>query len=150
MFYQRPTGSDQPLRTAIRDLYLADEQLVVDGLLNALEQSPEQENVIDGIATRLVNSLRNDDGSDNLIDRFLQEFTLSSEEGIVLMCLAEALLRIPDADTADALIRDKLSSGDWAVHLGQSESLDGCPSSGTFRKSPIHRPHSRRRTTNRS
>ena len=123
MFYQRPTGSDQPLRAAIRDLYLADEQLVVDGLLNALEQSPEQENVIDGIATRLVNSLRNDDGSDNLIDRFLQEFTLSSEEGIVLMCLAEALLRIPDADTADALIRDKLSSGDWAVHLGQSESL---------------------------
>ncbi len=123
MYYQRPAGSGQPLRAAIRDLYLADEQSVVDSLLNALEQSPEQERTIDGIATQLVNSLRNDGGSDNLIDRFLQEFTLSSEEGIVLMCLAEALLRIPDADTADALIRDKLSSGDWAVHLGKSESL---------------------------
>ncbi len=123
MFYQRPAGSGQPLRAAIRDLYLADEQTVVDGLLNTLEQSPEQERGIDGIAIQLVNSLRNDGGSDNLIDRFLQEFTLSSEEGIVLMCLAEALLRIPDADTADALIRDKLGSGDWAGHLGKSESL---------------------------
>ena len=123
MNYRRPAGSDQPLRSVIRNLYLADEQVVVDDLLDAVEQSPEQENVVDTIATRLVTNLRNEDRPTSLIDSFLQQFTLSSEEGIVLMCLAEALLRIPDADTADALIRDKLTSGDWSAHLGQSESL---------------------------
>ncbi len=123
MNYRPPAGSDQPLRSVIRDLYLADEKIMVDKLLDALEQSPEQERAVDGIATTLVNNLRNEDRPTSLIDSFLQQFTLSSEEGIVLMCLAEALLRIPDADTADALIRDKLTSGDWGAHLGQSESL---------------------------
>ncbi len=123
MFYQKPAASGQPLRAAIRDLYLADEQSVVDGLLKSLSQSPAEEAVIDRIATDLVQNLRGESRPSSLIDSFLQEFTLSSEEGIVLMCLAEALLRIPDADTADALIRDKLTSGDWSAHLGQSESL---------------------------
>ena len=54
--------------------------------------------------------------------RFLHEYALSSEEGVVLMCLAEALLRIPDADTADRLIRDKLGTGDWEHHIGRSDS----------------------------
>ena len=53
----------------------------------------------------------------------MSEFDLSSEEGVALMCLAEALLRIPDTDTADRLIRDKLSRGDWRSHVGGSESL---------------------------
>ena len=53
----------------------------------------------------------------------MQEYSLSSEEGVVLMCLAEALLRIPDADTADKLIADKIGGRDWSRHLGQSESL---------------------------
>lgn len=123
MLYQRPAGSDQPLRAAIRGLYLADEQAVVDELLDTMVQTPEQEAAIDRIATRLVKDLRSEERQTSLIDSFLQQFTLSSEEGIVLMCLAEALLRIPDADTADALIRDKLTSGDWGAHLGQSESL---------------------------
>jgi RHH-type proline utilization regulon transcriptional repressor/proline dehydrogenase/delta 1-pyrroline-5-carboxylate dehydrogenase len=123
MNYQHPSGSDQPLRVAIRDLYLADEQTVVDRLLDAVVQTPEQESEINRIATGLVKDLRSEERQTSLIDSFLQQFTLSSEEGIVLMCLAEALLRIPDADTADALIRDKLSSGDWGAHLGQSESL---------------------------
>ncbi len=123
MNYQKPAGSDQPLRAEIRSLYLADEQAVVDGLLDALDQSPALEGSIDKIARKLVQNLRGENRSSGLIDSFLQEFTLSSEEGIVLMCLAEALLRIPDADTADALIRDKLTSGDWSAHLGQSESL---------------------------
>ena len=57
------------------------------------------------------------------IDAFTQEYALSSEEGVVLMCLAEALLRVPDAETADRLIRDKIGGGDWERHLGQSESL---------------------------
>jgi RHH-type proline utilization regulon transcriptional repressor/proline dehydrogenase/delta 1-pyrroline-5-carboxylate dehydrogenase len=57
------------------------------------------------------------------LDAFLQEFGLSNQEGIALMCIAEALLRIPDDVTADRLIAEKLSSGDWSAHSGQSESL---------------------------
>ena len=53
----------------------------------------------------------------------MQAFALSSNEGVALMCLAEALLRIPDADTADALIRDKIGGGDWRSQAGLSESL---------------------------
>ena len=53
----------------------------------------------------------------------LQEFSLSSQEGVALMCLAEALLRIPDPATRDALIRDKISTGQWHAHLGRSPSL---------------------------
>ena len=55
--------------------------------------------------------------------RFWHEYELSSQEGVVLMCLAEALLRIPDAETADRLIRDKLGPADWEGHLGRSDSL---------------------------
>ena len=57
------------------------------------------------------------------IDAFLQQYDLSSEEGILLMCIAEALLRIPDADTADRLIADKITSANWEDHLGKSDSL---------------------------
>jgi RHH-type proline utilization regulon transcriptional repressor/proline dehydrogenase/delta 1-pyrroline-5-carboxylate dehydrogenase len=57
------------------------------------------------------------------LDAFLQEFGLSNQEGIALMCIAEALLRIPDDVTADRLIAEKLSTGDWSAHSGQSESL---------------------------
>ena len=54
---------------------------------------------------------------------FLREYDLSSQEGVLLMCVAEALLRIPDAATADKLIRDKLSQGDWERHVGRNRSL---------------------------
>lgn len=57
------------------------------------------------------------------VDNLMREFSLSSQEGVALMCLAEALLRIPDADTADRLIRDKIAKGDWRAHLGHSRSL---------------------------
>ncbi|MBV8166862.1 MAG: bifunctional proline dehydrogenase/L-glutamate gamma-semialdehyde dehydrogenase PutA, partial [Alphaproteobacteria bacterium] len=57
------------------------------------------------------------------VEKFLQEYQLSTPEGVVLLCLAEALLRIPDAVTADRLIRDKLGEGDWEAHVGKSESL---------------------------
>lgn len=123
MLYQKPFASDAPLRAQIRKLYLADEQAVVDELLATHRPSSAQDDAIYRTARTLVEKLRDEDRSSGLIDDFLQQFTLSSEEGIVLMCLAEALLRIPDADTADELIRDKLSSGDWAAHLGKSESL---------------------------
>ncbi len=62
-------------------------------------------------------------GREGLVQGLLQEYALSSQEGVALMCLAEALLRIPDAATRDALIRDKISTGQWHEHLGRSPSL---------------------------
>ena len=75
------------------------------------------------IARRLVADVRANRSAQGGIDAFMQEYSLSSEEGVVLMCLAEALLRIPDAETADKLIADKIGGKDWEGHLGQSESL---------------------------
>lgn len=77
------------------------------------------------LALRLSEGLRSHHavGKAGLVQGLLQEFSLSSQEGVALMCLAEALLRIPDRATRDALIRDKLSSGNWQPHLGKSSSL---------------------------
>ncbi len=58
-----------------------------------------------------------------MVESFLQEFCLSTPEGLALMCLAEALLRTPDEATRDELIAEKIGSADWASHLGQSDSL---------------------------
>ena len=76
----------------------------------------------EAIARRLVEALRRK-GSRGMVEGLVQEFSLSSQEGVALMCLAEALLRIPDAATRDALIRDKIGGGDWRAHLGHSPSL---------------------------
>ncbi len=74
-------------------------------------------------ATRLVATLREKRVKAGGVDALMREFSLSSDEGVALMCLAEALLRIPDAGTRDALIRDKIGGGDWSAHVGQSPSL---------------------------
>ena len=74
------------------------------------------------LATRLVEGLRNNQDVGG-VEALVQEFSLSSQEGVALMCLAEALLRIPDNATRDALIRDKISHGDWHAHLGHSPSM---------------------------
>jgi RHH-type proline utilization regulon transcriptional repressor/proline dehydrogenase/delta 1-pyrroline-5-carboxylate dehydrogenase len=74
-------------------------------------------------ARRLVRSVRQRRQRQGGLDAFLHEYALSSREGIVLMCLAEALLRIPDADTADRLIRDKIGGADWQKHVGRSDSV---------------------------
>ena len=67
--------------------------------------------------------MRTDKNAVQMIDALLLEYSLDTKEGILLMCLAEALMRIPDAATADALIRDKLSIADWKSHLKNSDSL---------------------------
>ena len=74
------------------------------------------------LARRLVAALRAR-GQRGAVDGLVQEYALSSQEGVALMCLAEALLRIPDRPTRDALIRDKIGGGDWRAHLGHSTSL---------------------------
>ena len=93
-------------------------------VLVQLAHTPDaaQRQVIESLATRLVEGLRNKKDTGG-VEALVQEFSLSSQEGVALMCLAEALLRIPDNATRDALIRDKISHGDWQAHLGRSPSM---------------------------
>ncbi len=74
------------------------------------------------LATRLIENVRKQDDSVHMVDALLQEYSLDTQEGILLMCLAEALMRIPDKRTADALIKDRLSGADWDKHMGKSDS----------------------------
>jgi RHH-type proline utilization regulon transcriptional repressor/proline dehydrogenase/delta 1-pyrroline-5-carboxylate dehydrogenase len=74
-------------------------------------------------AVALVDQARASQKKQGVVESFLQEFSLGTREGLALMCLAEALLRTPDADTRDRLIAEKIGSADWASHLGQSDSL---------------------------
>jgi len=110
-------------RAARAALYLEDETSIVERLIEAARLSPQEKDKTDRLARRLTEALRSGRTKEGTIDAFLQEYSLSSEEGVVLMCLAEALLRIPDAATADKLIRDKIGSADWKKHVGQSDSL---------------------------
>ncbi|WP_372739413.1 bifunctional proline dehydrogenase/L-glutamate gamma-semialdehyde dehydrogenase PutA [Neptunomonas sp.] len=117
---------DQPLSQLwqhISPLYAVDENHWLKELLPlAAPDDNERKHITQG-ATRLIEKVRADDGAIHMIDALLLEYSLDTREGILLMCLAEALMRIPDADTADALIRDKLSVADWKAHLKNSESL---------------------------
>jgi RHH-type proline utilization regulon transcriptional repressor/proline dehydrogenase/delta 1-pyrroline-5-carboxylate dehydrogenase len=115
-----------PLREAITALTRRPEPELLPGLLDAARLNPAQAAQAQALALRLARGVRErsrDRGRAGLVQGLLQEFALSSEEGVALMCLAEALLRIPDAATRDALIRDKIAPGDWQRHLGHSPSL---------------------------
>ena len=112
-----------PLRTAIAQQYHADESDCVARLLDEVVVSDKQRRQIGDIARRLVEGIRADHSAHGGLDAFLREYRLSGEEGVALMCLAEALFRVPDARTADALIEDKLAGADWQSHLGHSDSL---------------------------
>jgi RHH-type proline utilization regulon transcriptional repressor/proline dehydrogenase/delta 1-pyrroline-5-carboxylate dehydrogenase len=121
-----PGFLDQPLSNLwqlISPLYAVDESIWLKELLPlAAPDANERQRITQG-ATTLIEQVRADDGAIHMIDALLLEYSLDSHEGILLMCLAEALMRIPDADTADALIRDKLSVADWKAHLKNSDSL---------------------------
>ncbi len=110
------------LRDAITDAYRRPEPDCVLPLLAAAEQPPETAAQIAATARRLVLALRKKKRSGG-VEGLIHEYALSSQEGVALMCLAEALLRIPDSATRDALIRDKISGGDWRSHVGHSPSL---------------------------
>ncbi len=112
-----------PDRQAMRERYRADESEIVGEILDAAELPADALDRIAATARQLVVAVRQDRVGRGGIDAFLHEYSLSSQEGIALMCLAEALLRIPDADTVDRLIRDKIAGADWERHLGQSDSL---------------------------
>jgi RHH-type proline utilization regulon transcriptional repressor/proline dehydrogenase/delta 1-pyrroline-5-carboxylate dehydrogenase len=103
--------------------YLADEAETVRDLVARAEIGAAQNARVLERAAQLVAAIRRRQRSAGGVDALLGEYDLSSAEGIVLMCLAEALLRIPDAATADRLIADKLGSADWQAHVGASDSL---------------------------
>ena len=112
-----------PLRSAIAGAFLQDEQAAVAALLAQVKTTPAEQSAAQELARRLIATLRAQRSRASGVDALMQEFSLSSHEGIALMCLAEALLRIPDRATADRLIADKLAGGDWRRHLGHSPSL---------------------------
>ncbi|HGN0867172.1 trifunctional transcriptional regulator/proline dehydrogenase/L-glutamate gamma-semialdehyde dehydrogenase [Providencia sp. PROV188] len=113
-------------RSAITSAYRIPETQAVPMLLQQAELPPEQADAAHKLAYSIAEKLRNQKngvGRSGLVQGLLQEFSLSSQEGVALMCLAEALLRIPDKATRDALIRDKISTGNWQSHVGQSSSM---------------------------
>ena len=107
-------------RSELRRAYRPDEEQVVSERIQQARLGPEIRGEAAGIARALVKGVRAHKPSG--VDAFLQAYDLGSDEGIAMMCLAEALLRIPDAHTADELIADKLSGPDWSDKLGRSDS----------------------------
>ena len=103
--------------------YAADDGAIVATLLAGAAAEAAAEARIDARASRLITAIRDNAGSIGGIEDFLREYSLSTKEGLALMILAEALLRVPDSETADALIEDKLGQGDWAHRETKSEAL---------------------------
>jgi RHH-type proline utilization regulon transcriptional repressor/proline dehydrogenase/delta 1-pyrroline-5-carboxylate dehydrogenase len=118
-----PLPQPDPLREAVRSAYREDEATVVARILALAALPTDMVERIGHRAHGLVAEARRRRLGKGGIDALLHEYALSTPEGIALMCLAEALLRIPDAGTVDRLIRDKLAPADWARHLGHSDSL---------------------------
>ena len=111
------------LRHAITAAYRRDEAEAVADMLQRAAMSNEEKEQAATLARRLVTQVREGRTNAGGVDALMHEFSLSSEEGVALMCLAEALLRIPDVETRNKLIQDKLSGGDWKSHLNNSPSL---------------------------
>lgn len=114
------------LRAAITGAYRRPETEALPMLLEQARLPQDQAEATQKMALGIAEKLRNQKsagGRQGLVQGLLQEFSLSSQEGVALMCLAEALLRIPDKATRDALIRDKIANGNWSQHLGQSPSM---------------------------
>nr|WP_244424677.1 trifunctional transcriptional regulator/proline dehydrogenase/L-glutamate gamma-semialdehyde dehydrogenase [Methylobacterium nodulans] len=110
------------LRAAVTAAYRRPEGECVQALLPLAALPEAQARAVAGTAERLVRALREKKRSGG-VEGLIHEYALSSQEGVALMCLAEALLRIPDDATRDALIRDKIATGDWKSHVGHSPSL---------------------------
>ena len=109
------------LRAAINQVYLADENEIVSGLIAELGDYDSAK--VGDCAKTLVNAVRSNKNRQSPIEAFLREYQLNSQEGIVLMGIAEALLRIPDSYTQDQFLQEKLTHADWQNHLQHSDSL---------------------------
>jgi len=119
----KPLSDSTPLRSTFRKAYRMDETEAVKALAKLADVGSEKRNAITRHAAKLVKTVRDERVAYGGVDALLHEYDLSSKEGVVLMCLAEALMRVPDSETADRLIKDKISSGDWQAHMGRSESV---------------------------
>ncbi len=117
-----PVPPHPPLRAAITAAYRRPEPDCLRPLIAAATLPEPVVQDAQALATRLVEALRAK-GTRGTVEGLIREYSLSTQEGVALMCLAEALLRIPDTATRDALIRDKIGAGDWQSHLGHSSSL---------------------------
>ncbi len=110
------------IRKRIRSNYLADETNALTDLINSAALSAETRQAISTRAIHFIKRVR-ETSDPGIMRSFLAEYGLSTAEGVALMCLAEALLRVPDAETVDDLIQDKIVPHDWGAHLGDSGSI---------------------------
>jgi len=120
-----PAFQEQPTSffwQAIAANYAVDETRYLNELIPLARSDASEHRAVTETATGLIRKVRDQNDAVHMIDALLQEYSLDTQEGILLMCLAEALMRIPDRYTADALIEDKLSDADWKKHVGRSES----------------------------
>jgi RHH-type proline utilization regulon transcriptional repressor/proline dehydrogenase/delta 1-pyrroline-5-carboxylate dehydrogenase len=117
------TYDTDPGRAAIRAVHLEPEAAAIGRLLQAYGADSQTRAAITSHAVELIAAIRRRDSGAGPVEALMHEYDLSSDEGLVLMMLAEALLRIPDAATRDLLIRDKLASADFAKHIGASPSV---------------------------
>jgi RHH-type transcriptional regulator, proline utilization regulon repressor / proline dehydrogenase / delta 1-pyrroline-5-carboxylate dehydrogenase len=118
--------SKNHLENQINQAWRLDEKTAVAQLLPAAKLDEKITPQVQKLAARLAQNLRDSKkgaGKSGIVQGLLQEFSLSSHEGVALMCLAEALLRIPDTQTRDLLIKDKINQRNWKSHLGQSELM---------------------------
>jgi len=116
------TTSLESARTAVRPFHRKSEPEVLAPLVVAAQAGKVEMAAIRGRARALLADLRTAQ-TDSWVNQFLQEYRLGTEEGTALLSLAEAFLRVPDPETADLLIADKLTDADWRGHKGQSSSL---------------------------
>src|SRR5262249_39469272 len=110
--------------------YAPPDEVIAARLLREAARASDAERRIDAYARRLIEGIRGRAGGLGGIEDFLHAYSLSTKEGLALMVLAEALLRVPDAATADRLIEDKLATGDWSSHHVKSSALLGSASPG--------------------
>ncbi|HWP16632.1 MAG TPA: proline dehydrogenase family protein, partial [Xanthobacteraceae bacterium] len=120
---QAGPNAEQSVLPAFAAPYAPPDEALAEKLLRAAPRAADGEARIDARATRLVQAIRAKSGGLGGIEDFLREYSLSTREGLALMVLAEALLRVPDAATADRLIEDKLATGDWTRHEVKSHAL---------------------------
>ncbi|MEP0175657.1 MAG: bifunctional proline dehydrogenase/L-glutamate gamma-semialdehyde dehydrogenase PutA [Paraglaciecola sp.] len=113
----------QNFRQAVRQHIVTEEEQSVENLLQQNPLSVDAQSRVEESALKFVEECRANPDKQGLFDVFLQEYSLSSQEGVVLMCLAEALLRVPDSFTVDKLIAEKIHMGEWDTHIGHSSEF---------------------------
>ncbi|WP_371195657.1 bifunctional proline dehydrogenase/L-glutamate gamma-semialdehyde dehydrogenase PutA [Glaciecola sp. SC05] len=123
MLVRSNLATESLIRQKIRDFYRISEARAIDHILPEAEVNMRARSRAWERARTMVLRIRRENSAHGGVDALLNEYSLSTSEGVVLMCLAEALLRVPDKGTQDELIRDKLSQGKWAPHLGNSDSM---------------------------